>query len=516
VHKNIIKSRQTIAVLRIFARIVKKRGIAMLKLNSQMSMSEYKSLYDIIVPAENILRKIKENIDFSFVNPMLKKSYCEKNGRPAKEPEMMFKLMFLKKLYDLSDESLIQNVRVNMAYKYFLDMNPEDEPVDSSLMTKFRKTRITEDILEEMLYETVRQAIDKGLIKSSAIIVDATHTKASARQETPTQILRRHSKELRKEIYRTQHELSEEFPEKPIETAELSEEIEYSKELIERVKKALEENGTEKAKKLMAKIIELLIDDKIKEIQSAADEDAKLGYKSESNSFFGYKSHMAMTEERIITGMEVTTGEAPDGAELINLIEQSVENGINVEEVLGDTAYSGKENLDYAKEQGITIISKLNPVISNGNGQQQKGFEYNKDADMYQCPAGHLAINKKNYIRIKGGTNNRIVFYFDINKCKTCHMREGCYKEGVKNKTYSVAILSEVHKEQKEFQETEYFKERAKQRYKIEAKNAELKQSHGLGNADSKGVIAMQLQSYFTAFVVNVKRIVKLMEVKTA
>ena len=80
---------------------------------------------------------------------MLKESYCEHFGRPAEEPEKMFKLMFLKKLYDLSDESLIQNTRVNMAYKYFLNMTPEEEPVDSSLLTKFRKTRITEDILPE-------------------------------------------------------------------------------------------------------------------------------------------------------------------------------------------------------------------------------------------------------------------------------------------------------------------------------------------------------------------------------
>ena len=54
-----------------------------------------------IVPKEHLLRKIKENIDFSFVNPMLKESYCEHYGRPAKEPEMMFKLLFLKKMYDL-------------------------------------------------------------------------------------------------------------------------------------------------------------------------------------------------------------------------------------------------------------------------------------------------------------------------------------------------------------------------------------------------------------------------------
>lgn len=204
----------------------------MLRENTQMKLSQYRSLYDVIVPKDNLLRKIKENIDFSFVNPMLREQYCENFGRPAIEPEMMFKLMFLKKLYDLSDEQLVQNAYVNMAYKYFLDLDPEDGMIDSSLMTKFRKTRITEDILEEMLKETIRQAIDKGIIKSNTIIVDSTHTKAAVRPKTVTQILRNLSKQLRKEIYKTMYDLSGKFPEKPSETAELSEEIEYTRRLL--------------------------------------------------------------------------------------------------------------------------------------------------------------------------------------------------------------------------------------------------------------------------------------------
>jgi transposase len=488
----------------------------MLRENSQLKLSEYSDLYEIIVPQDNLLRRIKENIDFSFVNPMLKKSYCEYYGRPAKEPEMMFKLLFLKKLYDLSDEKLMENANMHMAYKYFLDLCPEASVADTSLLTKFRKTRITEDILEEMLGETVHQAIEKGLITSRMIIVDATHNKASAKHETPTQILRRMTKELRKELYRTQFEISEKFPEKPMETADLSEEIEYSKKLLEAVKKAVLESGTAKAKKSLVRVSELLENDRIKEIQSAVDEDAKLGYKSEQNSFFGYKTHIAMTEERIITGLEVTTGEAPDGEYLKTLVEQSEKNGVTVEEISGDMAYSSKVNLEYAKEKEVKLISKLNPVISDGTGQAVKGFVYNKDANMYQCPAGHLAIRKANGDRTKEGKNKKLTYHFDVNKCKSCPVREGCYKDGAKHKTYSLTIISEMHKEQKEFQETEYFKERAKQRYMIEAKNAELKQAHGLGKADSVGVIAMRLQSYFTAFVANAKRIVKLLEVKPA
>jgi len=223
-----------------------------------------------------------------------------------------------------------------------------------------------------------------------------------------------------------------------------------------------------------------------------------------------------MTEERIITGLEITTGEAPDGKYLQKLVEQSEENGVNVEEISGDTAYSSKDNLEYTKIREIKLISKLNPVISNGNGQKIEGFVFNKDADTFQCPCGHLAIRKARDKCGKSNRNARITYHFDVEKCKLCPSKNGCYKDGAKSKTYNVTILSELHNEQKTFQETEYFKERAKQRYMIEAKNAELKGAHGLEKADSVGVIAMRLQSYFTAFTANIKRIVKLLEPKTA
>jgi transposase len=273
----------------------------MLRENKQMklSLSPYTGLYDRIIPKDHLLRQIKENIDFSFVNPMLRKQYCENFGRPAKEPEMMFKLMF--QLYDVSDERLIGNAQTDMAYKYFLDLDPEDEMIDPSLLTKFRKTRITEDILEEMLRETIRQAIERGLIKSTAIIVDSTHTNAAVRPKTVTQVLRELSKRLRREIYREMVELSEKFPEKPSETAELADEIEYTCRLLESVKTEILESGKSGLIELCERIQELLDTDRIREIRSKDDEDARFGHKKANSTFFGYKSHLAMTEERIVT-----------------------------------------------------------------------------------------------------------------------------------------------------------------------------------------------------------------------
>lgn len=285
-------------------------GLNMLKDNSQMclSLSPYQGLY--IIPQKHLLRRIKENIDFSFANPMLRKQYCEHFRRPAKEPEMMF-----------------------------LDLEPESPMVAPSLLTKFRKTRMTEDILEEMLKETIQQALDKGLIKSGTIIVDSTHTNASVRAKSPTQILRDLSKQLRKEIYKNAYDLSESFPEKPSLEAGLYEEIAYTEALLSVLKEGIAACGNKKIQDLAERIRGLLDTDKIREIRSKDDEDARFGHKTPTSTFYGYKNHLAMTEERLIAGISVTPGGEPDGQQLPGLIEKAQKNGIEVTEVIGDMAY---------------------------------------------------------------------------------------------------------------------------------------------------------------------------------
>ncbi len=91
-------------------------------------------------------------------------------------------------------------------------------------------------------------------------------------------------------------------------------------------------------------------------------------------------------------------------------------------------------------------------------------------------------------------------------------MKENCYKPGAKTKSYSVSIKSDMHRQQMEFQETDHYKDKAKHRYKIEAKNSELKNVHGYERAISYGIENMQMQGALAIFTVNLKRIIKLID----
>ncbi|MEO5943347.1 MAG: IS1182 family transposase [Ferruginibacter sp.] len=481
----------------------------MLIQQAEFQLSAYSSLYNLIVPKENFLRKINDLIDFSFVYNELVSKYCLNNGRAAESPIRMFKYLLLKTIYDISDVDVVERSRFDMSFKYFLDMSPEDDVINSSSLTKFRKLRLKDtDLLNLLISKTVTLAIEKGVIRSKSIIVDATHTLSRSNPFSAIEVLRERSKQLRKTIYMYDEDWKDRMPIKNM-VNDLEKELAYCRELKEIVEKEPSISSIPAVQEKL-NILSEMVDDTQENIVLSKDEDAKTGHKSADSSFFGYKTHLAMTEERIITAAVVTSGEKGDGPELPKLLEISQENGIEVDIIIGDAAYSGKENIQLTSQQNIKIVAKLNPSITQGFRKTEDQFDYNKDADLYVCPAGHLALRKSRQGKKNVGTNQTNTYYFDVEKCKTCPLRNGCYKEGAKSKTYSVSIKSDVHQEQSAFQQTAYFKEKAKHRYKIEAKNSELKNVHGYNRASSYGINNMQLQGAIAIFTVNLKRILKL------
>ncbi|MEH7455405.1 IS1182 family transposase [Gottfriedia acidiceleris] len=475
------------------------------------TLSPFMALYDLIVPKDNMLRQINELVDFTFVLEELKNKYCLDNGRNAVPPIRMFKYLLLKSIFDLSDVDVVERSKYDMSFKYFLDMAPEESVIDPSSLTKFRKLRLKDvGLLDMLIQKTVEISLEKELIKSTSIIVDATHTRARFNQKSPKEFLMEKSKLLRKSVYQINEGMKEKFPQKPT-TDDVVEELAYCEKVIQAVEKEEAIREYPKVKEKLNYLKEIVLDyhDNLK---LSNDPDARTGHKTADTSFFGYKSHLAMNEERIITAAVISTGENTDGKYLKTLIEKSLETGMKIETVIGDTAYSEIDNLQYANENEIQLVSKLNPTITHGTRKKEDEFQYNKDAGMYVCKAGHMAIRKRRQERKNQKKNPREMYYFDIEKCKKCPLKDGCYKEGAKSKSYSVTIKSTEHKEHAQFQESEYFKEKSKERYKIEAKNSELKHRHGYNVANSSGLLGMEMQGAMAIFAVNLKRILTLMK----
>jgi transposase len=457
----------------------------------------------LIIPKDNLLRKISELIDFTFIYQELVNKYCLNNGRTAESPVRMFKYLLLKTIYTISDVDVVERSQYDMSFKYFLDMSPEEAVINPSSLTKFHKLRLKDtDLLNLLIGKTVSMAIEKDIIKSRSIIVDATHSLSRSNPYSALEVLRERSNLLRKAVYSVDESMKGRMPEKNI-SDELEKELVYCSELARRI-------GSDQTLSLIPVVKEKLnllketVEDTRENYTISKDKDARTGHKSADSKFFGYKTHLAMTEERIITAAIVTSGEKGDGPELPMLLEISRDNGILVGTIIGDSAYSGKENLNLKDkdDQSIKIVAKLNPCIAQGIRKDEEKFDYNKDADMFICHAGHMAIRKARQGKKNCGENQAITYYFDVEKCKTCPLKEGCYKAGAKRppprtKTYAVTIKSDLHQQQIAFQETDYYKEKSRHRYMIEAKNSELKNVHGYGWAISYGVTNMQMQEHW-------------------
>jgi len=476
-------------------------------------LSPFIAIYDIVVPKDNMLRQINELVDFTFILEELKTKYCVDNGRNAIPPIRMFKYLLLKAIFDVSDIDVVERSKYDMSFKYFLDMAPEDSVIDPSSLTKFRRLRLKDvSLLDMLIGKTVEIALEKKIIKSTSIIVDATHTKARYNQKSPKEFLQEKSKNVRKTVYQFDESMKEKFPPKTT-SNEVKDELAYCEEVItviENEPKIAHIPAVQEKLNVLKEVVE----DYTEQLHFSADPDARIGHKTADSSFFGFKTHLAMSDERLITAAVVTTGEKSDGKYLQELIRKSQETGMEIDTVIGDTAYSEKENIHYAKEKKLQLVSKLNPVITDGIRPKEKEFEFNKDAGLFICPSGHLAIRKARTGKKNQGANQVLTYFFDIEKCKVCPLQEGCYKEGAKSKSYSVSIKSTEHKDQEAFQNTEEFKEKAKSRYKIEAKNSELKHRHGYDVASSAGLLGMNMQGAMAIFAVNLKRIMTILKEK--
>lgn len=483
----------------------------MIRQQQTLVLSPYTALYDIVVPKDNMLRQINELVDFTFIYEELQEKYCLDNGRNAIDPIRMFKYLLLKAIFELSDVDIVERSKYDMSFKFFLGMAPEDSVIDPSSLTKFRKLRLKDmNLLDMLIGQTVALAIEQGILKSTSIIVDATHTKARYNQKSPQEILQERARKLRKVVYSMDESVKAKMPAKNVNNV-LEDEIAYCQKLVAFIE---EESGIAQVPKIVESLhlLKETIEDDVEQLRFAADPDARVGHKSADSAFFGYKTHLAMTEERLITAAVITTGEKNDGKQLQMLIEKSQAAGMQVKTVIGDTAYSEKDNLIYTKQNEIELVAKLNPLITQGARKKEDEFLFNKDAGMYVCPAGHMAIRKARQGKKGVSANQQDTYYFDVEICKRCPFKEGCYREGAKSKTYSVTVKSDEHLEQKAFQDTEYFKEKSKERYKIEAKNSELKHGHGYDVATSSGLLGMQLQGAMAIFAVNLKRILKLVD----
>jgi hypothetical protein len=126
----------------------------------------------------------------------------------------MFKYLLLKTVIDISDVDVVERSRYDMSYKYIPGLAPQETGlIAPSSLCKFRHLRLKDrNLLNQLIGRTVSVAIEKGIIKSKSIIVDATHTGSRSNPCSRVEILRFRSGLLRRTHYDVDASVREGLP----------------------------------------------------------------------------------------------------------------------------------------------------------------------------------------------------------------------------------------------------------------------------------------------------------------
>ena len=110
---------------------------------------------------------VANDLDWGMLEKELGGYYCEDDGRPGKPIRLMVGLLYLKSVYELSDEDALSSLRENPYWQYFCGYVYFQKGIDldSSSMTRFRK-RIGEGGLDLLNKAILDRAIDHKYLKS--------------------------------------------------------------------------------------------------------------------------------------------------------------------------------------------------------------------------------------------------------------------------------------------------------------------------------------------------------------
>lgn len=126
-----------------------------------------------LIPENHLLRKIDRIISFEFIYDLF--APCDPSvGRSSVDPVCMFKMLLVGYLCGIkSERRLEEEVRLNLAYRWFSGFELDEEIPDHSTFSKTRTGKCEEsNLFQKVFQEIVKQCITSGLIDGKAMVAD--------------------------------------------------------------------------------------------------------------------------------------------------------------------------------------------------------------------------------------------------------------------------------------------------------------------------------------------------------
>ena len=142
-----------------------------------------------VVPADHPIRLIKPIVDVALreLDPVFDAMYSDV-GRPSIPPENLLKACLLMAFYSVrSERQFCERLRYDLLFKWFLDLNLDDEVWDQSTFAKNRERLLQHDVARRFFDATLGAAKQQRLLSRDHFTVDGTllEARASLKSLTP-------------------------------------------------------------------------------------------------------------------------------------------------------------------------------------------------------------------------------------------------------------------------------------------------------------------------------------------
>lgn len=138
-------------------------------------------MLDRLVSPDDKYRVLKENIDFSFINDLVK-PYYSLLGREGIEPVKLFKMLLVMYLEGISSERELEDqIQYNLKYRWFCDLDTYKFSPDHSTFSKLRE-RLGDEVFKKIFHLLVAKALELGFVKARHLAVDSTSVIADCKE----------------------------------------------------------------------------------------------------------------------------------------------------------------------------------------------------------------------------------------------------------------------------------------------------------------------------------------------
>jgi len=408
-----------------------------------------------LIPEDHLLKRVHAVLDLAWLREDVRECYCEDNGRPGIDPEAAVRLM-LAGFFEgiVHDRKLMREAQVNLAIRWFAGYRLDEKLPDHSSLTRLRQ-RWGAERFKRIFQKTVDACVKAGLVDLDTVHVDATLIRADVSWESLVEV---------------------------------------------HAGKVLSENPDDdgpgdggKPKK-----------------RSTTDPDATMTTSRKDQKMEpSYKQHTAVEDQSgVVVDVEVTTGEANEGKQLLEQLERVAANtGKTPSTATADASYAHAANYAALEERQIEAVIPPEAEARPKGPMPLRRFRFDEKNDVVRCPEGRTL---RRSCRMRQGW----VYRARVKDCRNCPRRGRCLSPTARARTVWIvdgyAALLRARRRRARWDDRTYGKY-VRHRWRVEGVHGVSKTQHGLRRAVRRGLPNVRIQSYLTAAAMNLKRLAALL-----